>query len=139
MRTGHRLQHLDDLLGRAPVVDAHGNVDATPAVRGRPVGHPFRDELRVGDDDVGALIGAHRARPDPDPGDLALEIAHFHDVADADRPLEEQDEPGDEIVDDALQTEPEADTEGAGQDGRFGEVESDRASAPARTRVVRMT
>ena len=47
--------------------------------------------------------------------DLALEITHFHDVAHSDRPLEEQDQPRNEVVHDALQTETEANAEGAGQ------------------------
>src|SRR5262249_12845833 len=93
----------------------------------RPVRHPLGDELGIGDDDLGSGPGAHGAGAHADPRDLTLQIADLDDVAHVDRPLEQEDEPGHEIVDDALQAEADADAERAGQDGDLGEVKPEYA------------
>ena len=46
----------------------------------------------------------------------------MHRVAHMDWTLEEQDQTGDEIVDHALQTKADADTERTGEDGHLGQV-----------------
>ena len=55
-----------------------------------------------------------------------------HPVADADRPFGQQDQAGNEIVDDRLQAEADADAERAGDDGEVGEVEARRGEREAR-------
>jgi hypothetical protein len=80
-------------------------------------------ELRIGDDDLGALPGAHHARADADPAHAPRDPARLDGVADVDRPLEEQDQSRDEVVHDTLQAEADPDAERAGHDGQLREVE----------------
>ena len=109
MTARHRLQHLHHLVGRAPVVDAHGQVDPAAPVAERPVDHALGGQLRVGDDDLGAEVGPHDAGADPDPRHFPDEIADLDDVTDVDRTLEQEVDPQDEVVHDALHAEAEAD------------------------------
>ena len=56
-------------------------------------------------------------RADIDAPDVCLAVAHHHEIADADRPLPQKDQPGDEIVDDRLQAETDTDRQGARRRG----------------------
>ena len=83
--------------------------------RPAPVRHAFRDELGVGDDDRHVLVGDERCGARGD-------LAHFADgagdldaVSDLDRPLEQDDEPAEEVAHDVLQAETESDADGAHQ------------------------
>ena len=49
-------------------------------------------------------------------GDVAQRVIYFNQVADFDRAFKEENKPGDKIVCDGLQTKPNADREGAGND-----------------------
>ena len=51
---------------------------------------------------------------------------HLDDIADFHRSLKEKDQTGDEVVHDVLQTEADADTERAGEDGELRHVDSER-------------
>ena len=57
-----------------------------------------------------------------------MSVLHLDDVADVHRALEEQDESGNEVVHDVLQTETDADPERAGDDGEFGHVDPERGN-----------
>ena len=59
--------------------------------------------------------------------DLAGDVADHHRVTDLHRPLEQQDETRDEIVDHVLQAEADADAQGAGEDRRLGQVDAEDA------------
>ena len=48
-----------------------------------------------------------------------------HDVADADRPFQEQDDAADEVGDDLLEAEPQPDAQGRQDDADLGQVEMD--------------
>ena len=76
-----------------------------------------------GHDQAGAverfdLGGAHA-----DAAHVALLVADDDAVADLDRPLDQQDQPRHEVVDDRLQAEADADRQRAGDDGKIGDVE----------------
>ena len=55
---------------------------------------------------------------------VAFALLDGDPVADLDRPLDQQDQPRDEVVDDGLQAEADADRQGAGDDGEAGDVEA---------------
>ena len=55
---------------------------------------------------------------------VALLVADHDPVADLDRALDEQDEPGDEVVDDRLQAEADANRERTRHDGEVRHVEA---------------
>ncbi len=52
-----------------------------------------------------------------------------HDVADADRPLQEQDDAANEVGDDLLQPEPQPDAQGRQDHADLGQVEVNRRRA----------
>ena len=81
-----------------------------------PVRH---DQFRAVEkpDDAGA---------NPNPTDHSDVRLHLHHIADFHRLLEEEDQAGDEIVHDILQTEADANTERAGKDGELRHVDSER-------------
>src|SRR5262249_57170727 len=70
--------------------------------------------------------GPERARADPDPEHGAAEIAELDRVPHLDRALEEENQAGDEIVDDLLQAETDADAERAHEDRDPGQIEAER-------------
>ncbi len=60
------------------------------------------------------LEGLDLRGADVDALDDAVLAIQLHPVADLDRPLDQQDEARDEVVDDGLQAEADADRQGAG-------------------------
>ena len=124
MIVGALLQDGDHLLGIGTVADADLDVDGAERVAMRPVEHAAGDQLGVGDDQAGAVEGLDLGGPHADAAHVALLIADDDAVADLDRPLDQQDQPGDEVVDDRLQAEADADRQGAGDDGEVGDVEA---------------
>src|SRR4030095_13912861 len=115
MALGHLGEPLQHLVRSAPVGDVDWNVETTPIIRRRPVRDALSHELRVRHDDLRALPCAHRGGPDADPSHLALNLADLDGVAHAHRSLEEQYQARNEVVDDVLQAEADADAEGAAE------------------------
>src|SRR5690606_4973525 len=70
-----------------------------------------------------------RGGADADPGDHAVGVAEGDDVADPYRPLEQQDDAADEIGDDLLQAEAEADAERGDEPLQLRPVGADDAEA----------
>ena len=93
----------------------------------RPVRQSRRDELRVRHDDVDVVVGideraAHVDRLDgPCEAGIELDV-----VTHPQRVFEQDNEAGNKIIDDRLQPEADADTEGAGDQRQVAEVQSDR-------------
>ncbi len=90
----------------------------------RLVDHAAGDQLRIRDDQARAVEGLDLGRAHADAADVALLIAGNDPVADFDRPLDQQDEARDEIVDDRLEAEADAERERAGDDRQIGDVEA---------------
>ena len=82
-----------------------------------PVLHRAGDQREIGNDQRRAFKGFDLGRARVDAPNKSLVLADDHPVADANAALPEQDQPGDEIVDDALQPEADADGEAAGDPG----------------------
>src|SRR3982750_4279457 len=110
MSFGDLLQDRENALRTRAVRNRYWNLHAALVARERPIDDRFRYQLAIRDDNLGAARGAHDACADTDALDNAGRVVHLHDIADLHRPFEEQDEPGDEIIEDVLQ--PEADTDG---------------------------
>ena len=72
-------------------------------------------ELRVGHDDVDVVVGAQHRRARTDLDDLRHQVFDFDSVAHAKGPLDQQDQPGDEILDDVLEPEPDAHAQGGAE------------------------
>ena len=81
----------------------------------RPVGHLLRDELGVGNDDVGPLRGAHDAGAYADVPYGASKVTNLDRVTFVDRMLEEKNQTGDEVIDHTLKPEADANAERTGQ------------------------
>ena len=90
----------------------------------RPVEHAAGDQLGVGNDQAGAVEGLDLGGAHADAAHEALLVADDDAVADLDRPLDQQDQARDEVVDDRLQAEADADRQRAGDDGEVGDVEA---------------
>ena len=67
------------------------------------------------------------ARSDADPPHRALQVADLNGIADVDRPLEQQDQTRDKIIDDTLQAKADADAEGAGENTHVVEIHPEHA------------
>ncbi len=94
-----------------------GDDDAPDAVGVHPVLHRAGHERQVRHDQRRALEGLDLGRAGVDAAHEALVLPDHHPVADADAALPQQDQPGDEIVGDALQAEADADRKAAGDPG----------------------
>ena len=114
----------EHLLGIGIVADADLDVDGAERVAVRPVEHAAGDQLGVRHDQAGAVEGLDLGRAHADAAHVALLVADDDAVADLDRALDQQDEPRDEVVDDRLQAEADADRQRAGDDGEVGDVEA---------------
>ena len=110
--------------GIGTVADADLDVDGAERVAVRPVEHAARDQLGVRHDQARAIEGLDLGGAHADAAHEALLVADDDAVADLDRPLDQQDQPRDEVVDDRLQAEADADRQGAGDDGEIGDVEA---------------
>jgi len=117
---------LDHLVRVGSVRDPDRDFHAALPVRQGPVGDLVGDQVRVGNDDLGAAPGADRARAHPDSPDLAPDVSHLHRVARLDGALERQDQARDEVVHHVLQAEADADRQGAGDQGEFRQVDAGR-------------
>ena len=126
-------QERDDALRIGPVCDPDVDLDPALAIREGEVRHLLGNQLPVRHDQFRAVEKPDDAGPNPDPANDPDVVLHLHDVAHIDRPLEEQDEPGDEIVHDVLQTETDADPERAGEDGKLRHVHPERGDRDQET------
>ena len=91
------------------------------------VAHDARDEVGVRHDQCRAIRCLDLGGADVDAADIAFSIAHHHEIADADRALPQQDQPGDEVVDDGLQAETDTDRQGTGDDRQPFQAEAEIA------------
>ncbi len=117
-------ENLPHLVRVGPIGHANRNLDPPQAVRVGPVDDGGREQLGVRDDHRCAPERLDFRCPDPDSFDGTLIGADDHPVADLDRPLDQEDDAGDEIVDDVLQAEADADGEGAGDKRKVCQVET---------------
>ena len=122
--SGHALQHFHRLLRVGLIRDAHLHLEASEQIAVREVDHRLRDQLGVGHDKAGAPECFDLGRPHGDAAHVALALLDGDPVADLDRTLDQQDQSRDEIVDDRLQAETDADRQRARDDGEAGDVEA---------------
>ena len=87
------------------------------SVGAHAVAHDAGDQVRVRHDNGRAVEGLDLGRAHVDPAHIAFAVAHDHEVADADRPLPQEDQARDEVVDDGLQAKTDTDRQRAGDDG----------------------
>ena len=104
------------------VSDADRQLPAALRFRQRPVDHLAGDEIGVGNDDFSALECLDRAGADTDASDLSGVGVNFDDVVDMDGPLKLQNQARDEIVDNVLHSEADADAKRSGQHGELVEL-----------------
>ena len=90
--SAHLLQDGDHLLGIGVVGDADLDADRAERVAVRPVDHAAGDQLRVGNDQAGAVEGLDLGGAHADAAHVALLVADDDPVADLDRPLDQQDQ-----------------------------------------------
>ena len=90
----------------------------------RPVEDAAGDQLGVRHDQAGPIEGFDLGGAHADAAHEALLVADDDAVAHLDRPFDEQDKPGHEVVDDRLQAKADADRQGAGDDSKVGDVEA---------------
>jgi hypothetical protein len=97
-----------------PVGDAEWDVQPAARVVERPVRDPAIDKLRIWHEDVDRIVGgytgvAHRDLDDP-ATNAGLQI---HEVTDFQRAVQQQHHPGNEVREQRLQTDADAQAEGA--------------------------
>ena len=108
---GDRQEQVGDAVGVGAVGHFDADRGADHLVFEGPVDQVARDEGAVGDDHALVVAVGDRRGADVDPVDLAGHPADGDDVADPDRPLQQQDDPADEVRDDLLEPEAEPDAE----------------------------
>ena len=125
-RRGRLLGDPHHLVRIGIVGDAEVDVDAHEIVGERPVDHLVGDEVLVRDQVFLAVAGDDRDEARAQFPDPAERFAERDRVARFDRPVEQDDDPGDEVRDDLLQAETETDADRAGEHRQRGEVDADR-------------
>ncbi len=105
-------------------IDRHADLNAAAAIGADIILDDAGDEIGIRHDHRGAVEGRDFGRPHIDAADDAFLIADDDPIADADRPLPEKNESRDEIIDDRLQAEADADRERAGDDREFFEAQA---------------
>ena len=105
LSAGHRLKQLNRLPGIGAIIQPYRQIDTPQPIAKCPICHPFRNQLRVGDDNIAPLRCAHSAGAGADAADLTHKVACLYGIANVDRTLEEQDQAGDKIVHHALEPE----------------------------------
>ncbi len=81
MPASNLLDQLDRFPGVGAIVQAYGQIDSPQPIAKGPVCYPFRNQLRVGDDDISPLFGTHSAGADADPTDITQKVAYLYGVA----------------------------------------------------------
>ena len=108
-------------------VGAEGNVnenfDPARHVRARPVDELFGHEVAVRYDDLGAIERPDGASADTDAGHDSEMIFRFDAIADFDRSFEDQNQSRDEVADDVLEAEADADPQRAENNGELRRAE----------------
>ena len=116
-------------LGFLGQTDANAQLDPGDGVRQRPVDELLGDEGLVGDDDLLPVPVHDSGGAGLDLGDCASQIANGDGVAEPDRLLEQDDEAGDEVREDLLQTEAQAHRERRHQPLGLGPVDAEHGEA----------
>lgn len=131
-----------DVVGRGAVGDAYLDLATEEAGVECPVDDAVFEEKGVGHEVFDAVEAADDGGAGVDFRDDPGNAIDFDDVADADFALEEEDDAGDEILDDGLRAEADADGKGTGEEcedgerdvepaqGREGEQEGDDEHQP---------
>ena len=97
--------------------------------RQRPVDQAIGDEALVRHDDFAVVPVDDRRRARADARDRAFDVADRDDVADAERAFEQHHQSGDEIGEDFLQAETEADRETGGEPLQAAPVQAEQRQA----------
>ena len=121
-RFEQRLLHHADV---AVVMHADRQAEPGLGVGVAPVGDGGADEFGVGHDHGDVVVGDHGRAAQADLGHLARNAGHLDAVAQGDRPLRQDDDAADEIVDDVLQAEADAHTDGSCEEGEGAQVDPD--------------
>ena len=106
-----------------------GDDDAPGAVGVQPVLDRPADQRRIGNDQDAAVESFDLGRARVDAAHESLFGADDDPVADADAPLPQQDQAGDEIIGDRLQAEADADRQRAGDDRQLLRIEAELGAA----------
>jgi hypothetical protein len=104
-----------EVLQIGAVSHAEGDAKADARIFVAPIGDALSDEISVWDDDGNVVIGDHGGAAQADLADLSGYATDFDSVADGNGPLGENNEAADEVADDILQAEPEANADSAGE------------------------
>ena len=126
-------QNVDHGLWIRSVRNPHRQAEPTVAVGERPVDELAREQLSIGDDDLRSVKGAHGARADTDLLHSTLESVDLDQIADPHRPLEDQDQTRDKILDQILQPKPDPHTQGSRQQRHPAEIDTRRRQCKEET------
>ncbi len=122
-------EQIADLLRIGPVGRAHGHDHAPERIAQHPVRDLSLDQFGVRHDHVGPIERLDLGRADTDALDIAFGRTDHDPVIGLDRPLEQQDQAGHEIVEYILQAESDADGERTGDDRQIGELHASHREA----------
>src|ERR1700722_10131673 len=102
-----------DRLGIGGLLNSKSQGDPDMVIAERPVDNVIAKHVSIGDDDFGALLGKQGAAADTDLLYPAPFVANLHRITDTDGTVEDQDDARYKIIDDILQAQADADTQGA--------------------------
>ena len=105
--------------------DADQDLDPARSVLVGPIGDRGGEKLRIGHDDGGPLEGLDLGGAHADSLHDPHIAADLDPIADLDRPLDQQDQAGDEIVDDILETETDTDRQRARDNRQIGKIDAE--------------
>ena len=126
---GDGQQDLGDLFDIAAVGGLYRDGDAGDLAAQGPVGDLAGDQLFVGDDDLFVVECDQGGGAEADVRDIAHDVADGHQVADPDRALDQQDQTADEVGENLLQAEAEADAHRRNQPAQLTEVDAQDAES----------
>jgi hypothetical protein len=122
MVLGHLQQSARHQVRVGAVGNSHGNIHAAQLVGSRPVHDFSRNQLGVRHHNIGTLEGLQDTGAESDRSHPAPKRPQLHNVAGLDGTFKDQDQPGNEIVYDVLQSEAHAYTKRRGQYGQPIEI-----------------
>ena len=109
-------------IGIAAIGDTNRHLHPAARVVQHPVCHLSRDQLRVGNDHIGPVKGLNKRGADTDAFNIAFGASNHDPVAGFHRSLEQQNQTGNKVVNDILQTKTDTHGESTGDNCQVGKL-----------------
>ncbi len=117
-------QNINDPTGIGAISDIHGNANSPQAIGKRPVDKPSPYQLAVRNNDIGAVRCADHAGSETNVPNFSKNRSNLDGISHLQRVLKHKDKTRYEVVNNALETEPDAYAHGAHQERNLAQINS---------------